>query len=147
MERTLDCHYICEKSITSKFFSVFLHSIGSEGSSWKTLSITNSRWIQNVPRPQLQVCKEKYMLRFYWFGNFSTFKCIIEHTHPTTKKSISYIGINVFLHSLTKREFLKYYSEMHTWRHKITTPVLNLFPLPHLLFYLNQLKLFLCFML
>lgn len=42
--------------LTSKFFRVFLHSRGSDGSSWKTRSMTKSTWMQNVPRPQLHVC-------------------------------------------------------------------------------------------
>lgn len=43
-------------NVTSKFFSVFLHSMGSEGCSWNTRSMTNSRWVQKAPRPQLQFC-------------------------------------------------------------------------------------------
>jgi hypothetical protein len=45
--------------VTSKFLRLFLQSRGSEGSSWKTLSMTNRTWIQNAPRPQLQVYRER----------------------------------------------------------------------------------------
>lgn len=45
------------RTLASKFFSSLAYILESLSGTWKTLSMTNNKWRQCGPRPQLQVCK------------------------------------------------------------------------------------------
>jgi hypothetical protein len=46
---------ICTSTLASKFFSSLAYILESLSGTWKTLSMTNNKWRQCGPRPQLQV--------------------------------------------------------------------------------------------